>query len=134
MNCAESQITGSPPLLSDLDILCEMEHKGQVGIIGFRSLLALWLLPLDLKKAGATQTKTSPLKQHDAGERVYLSQQCCHILKEKFLRLLFLCTHCLHRLSHMYLSGAVRMGELAIISDYQLQTLKKGRTFLLTWK
>ena len=27
--CAESQITGSPPLLSDLDILCEMEHEGQ---------------------------------------------------------------------------------------------------------
>ena len=26
--CAESQITGSPPLLSDLDILCEMEHEG----------------------------------------------------------------------------------------------------------
>ena len=25
--CAESQITGSPPLLSDLDILCEMEHE-----------------------------------------------------------------------------------------------------------
>ena len=22
------QITGSPPLLSDLDILCEMEHEG----------------------------------------------------------------------------------------------------------
>ena len=26
--CAESQITGSPPLLSDLDILCEMEREG----------------------------------------------------------------------------------------------------------
>ena len=26
--CAESQITGSPPLLSDLDILREMEHEG----------------------------------------------------------------------------------------------------------
>ena len=26
--CAKSQITGSPPLLSDLDILCEMEHEG----------------------------------------------------------------------------------------------------------
>ena len=26
--CAESQITGSPPLVSDLDILCEMEHEG----------------------------------------------------------------------------------------------------------
>ena len=28
MCCTESQITGSPPLLSDLDILCEMEHEG----------------------------------------------------------------------------------------------------------
>ena len=26
-----SQITGSPPLLSDLDILCEMEHEGHRG-------------------------------------------------------------------------------------------------------
>ena len=25
----DSQITGSPPLLSDLDILCDMEHEGQ---------------------------------------------------------------------------------------------------------
>ena len=25
---ATAQITGSPPLLSDLDILCEMEHEG----------------------------------------------------------------------------------------------------------
>ena len=30
MCCAESQITGSPPLLSDLDILCEMEHEGPI--------------------------------------------------------------------------------------------------------
>ena len=28
MCCAESQITGSPPPLSDLDILCEMEQEG----------------------------------------------------------------------------------------------------------
>ena len=27
--CAESQITGLLPLLSDLDILCEMEHEEQ---------------------------------------------------------------------------------------------------------
>ena len=27
--CAESQITGSPPLLSDLDILFEMEDEGR---------------------------------------------------------------------------------------------------------
>ena len=27
----KSQITGSPPLLSDLDILCEMEHEGHTG-------------------------------------------------------------------------------------------------------
>ena len=26
------QITGSPPLLSDLDILCEMEHEGPIGV------------------------------------------------------------------------------------------------------
>ena len=26
--CADSQITGSPPLLSNLDILCEMEREG----------------------------------------------------------------------------------------------------------
>ena len=32
MCCAESQITGSLPLLSDLDVLCEMEHEGQRGL------------------------------------------------------------------------------------------------------
>ena len=26
--CSESQITGSPPPLFELDILCEMEHEG----------------------------------------------------------------------------------------------------------
>ena len=30
MCCAESQITGSPPLLSDLDVLCEREHEGHI--------------------------------------------------------------------------------------------------------
>ena len=35
--CAESQITGSPPLLSDLDILCEMEHEGQ--FLSFQNFL-----------------------------------------------------------------------------------------------
>ena len=27
-------ITGSPPLLSDLDILCEMEHEGPLSLAG----------------------------------------------------------------------------------------------------
>ena len=30
---AESQITGSPPLLSDLDNSCEMEHDGHSNYI-----------------------------------------------------------------------------------------------------
>ena len=35
--CAESQITGSLPLLSDLDIVCEMEHEGRpVSVIKTR--------------------------------------------------------------------------------------------------
>ena len=33
--CAESQITGSPPLVSDLDILCEMEHDGPVVFLTY---------------------------------------------------------------------------------------------------
>ena len=35
--CAESQITGSPPLLSDWDILCDMDHEGQSASLGKRT-------------------------------------------------------------------------------------------------
>ena len=31
--CAESQITGSPPLLYDLDMVLEMEHEGPTKFV-----------------------------------------------------------------------------------------------------
>ena len=39
-----SQITGSPPLLSDLDILCEMEHEGQRGSSRLNKSEVAWSL------------------------------------------------------------------------------------------
>ena len=54
-----SQITGSPPLLSDLDILCEMEHEGQC--MHFPLSLSL-SLSLSLFLSLSTKPKTVKLQ------------------------------------------------------------------------